>query len=100
MSLYFVQKLLFQLNHDVAIRHRFQAAPMKLLDEYDLTAEERDTVGRTDIGMLFVMGVNRSLLMNFASLRGIPWDAYIKAMQDGVRNHGPVRGGPFAKLGG
>ena len=41
MSLYYVQKLLYQLNRDAGVRKRFDADRAALLDEYELTDEER-----------------------------------------------------------
>ena len=76
MSLYYVQKLLYQLNRDPAVRKRFDG----------------------DIGLLYVMGVNGQILMHYAALLGQPWDVYINAMRDGVRKHGPVRAGLYSML--
>jgi len=41
MSLYAVQKLLYQLNRDETVRARFESDRDALLLEYSLTAEER-----------------------------------------------------------
>ena len=51
-----------------------------------------------DIGLLYVMGVNGQILMHYAALLGQPWDVYINAMREGVRKHGPVRGGLYTML--
>ena len=37
MSLYYVQKLLYQLNRDPRVRERFEDDPESVLDEYELT---------------------------------------------------------------
>jgi hypothetical protein len=44
------------------------------------------------------MGVNGQILMHYAALLGQPWDVYIKAMRDGVTQHGPVRAGLYSML--
>src|SRR5690606_27423999 len=44
MSLYYVQKMLYQLNRDPAIRKRFEESRDDLLAEYQLTDEERDAI--------------------------------------------------------
>lgn len=44
MSLYSVQKVLFQLNNDPAERKRFAADPDAVLAGYPLTDEERRAV--------------------------------------------------------
>ena len=98
MSLYYVQKLLYQLNRDPNVRQRFEADRSKLLEEYTLTDEERTAIIAGDIGLLYVMGVNGQLLMHFSALLGQAWDEYIKAMKDGVQKHGPVREGLYSLL--
>jgi hypothetical protein len=98
MSLYYVQKLLYQLNRDPAIRRRFESDRAALLEEYELTDEERTAIEEGDIGLLYVMGVNGQILMHYAALLGQPWDVYIEAMREGVRKHGPVRAGLYTLL--
>ena len=98
MSLYYVQKLLYQLNRDPGVRKRFKADQAALLDEYTLTSEERTAIETVDVGMLYVMGVNGQILMHYAALLGQPWDVYINAMREGVRKHGPVRAGLYSML--
>jgi hypothetical protein len=98
MSLYYVQKLLYQLNRDPHVRDRFATARQQLLGEYDLTAEERDAITGGDIGLLYVMGVNGQILMYYSALLGQSWDEYIAAMRAGVEAHGPVRGGLYTML--
>jgi hypothetical protein len=98
MSLYHVQKLLYQLNRDPQVRRRYQRDLDGLLEEYELTDEERAAFLERDIGLLYVMGVNGQLLMHFSALIGQSWDEYIAAMREGVRTHGPVRGGLYTML--
>ena len=98
MSLYYVQKLLYQLNRDPAVRKRFDADRAELLDEYELSAEERTAILDGDIGLLYVFGVNGQILMHYAALLGQPWDVYINAMREGVEKHGPVRAGLYSML--
>jgi hypothetical protein len=98
MSLYYVQKLLYQLNRDPHVRARYHRDLESLLSEYELTDEERRAIEEGDIGLLYVMGVNGQLLMHYSALIGQEWDEYIAAMNDGVRVHGPVRGGLYSLL--
>lgn len=98
MSLYYVQKVLYQLNRDPGVRKRFEADRKGLLDEYELTDEERTALLEGDIGLLYVMGVNGQILMHYAALLGHPWDVYIQSMKDGVAKHGPVRAGLYSML--
>jgi len=99
MSLYYVQKLLYQLNRDPNVRLRYGASVDALLAEYELTEEEQRAVREPDIGLLYVMGVNGQLLMHFAALRGYEWDAYLEAMRAGERRYGPVRAGLYKRAG-
>ena len=96
MSLYATQKFLFHLNRDEAVQKRFRENLPELLDEYELTDEEREAIRAGDIGKIYVLGANGQLLMHFAALLGMPWAEYIEAMRDGVRKYGPVRAGIYA----
>ena len=98
MSLYYVQKLMYQLNRDPAVRKRFAANRAEVIADYELTAEERGAILEGDVGLLYVMGVNGQILMHYAALLGQPWDVYIDAMREGVRKHGPVRAGLYSML--
>jgi hypothetical protein len=95
MSLYQVQKLLYQLNRDPDVRRRYEADAATVLAGYALTDEERVALREGDIGLLYVMGVNGQILMHYAALLGMPWDDYLQAMREGVRRHGPVRSGVY-----
>ena len=96
MSLYYLQKLIYQLNRDEHVRKRYERDFEGLLADYPLDDEEKTALRRPDIGLLYVMGVNGQLLMHYAALRGYEWNEYLKAMRDGVERHGPVRGGLYA----
>ena len=98
MSLYSVQKLLYQLNRDANVRARFDDDLDGLLREYPLTDEERSAIIDGDIGLLYVMGVNGQILMHYAALIGQEWDEYLEAMREGVRQYGPVRAGLYSLL--
>ena len=98
MSLYYVQKLMYQLNRDPSVRKRFEADREALLAEYELTDEERTAILAGDIGLLYVMGVNGQILMHYSALIGQQWDEYIAAMRAGVEKHGPVRAGLYSML--
>ena len=100
MSLYQLQKFLFELNRDTGVQRSYRDDAGALLQRYDLTAEERDAVSRGDIGLIYVLGANGQLLMHFAAFLGISWPDYIQAMRDGVRQHGPVRAGIYAMTTG
>jgi len=96
MSLYQLQKFLYDINREVRVQQEYRSDPRGLLDRYELSAEERGALERGDIGLAYVLGANGQLLMHFAALLGMPWADYIQAMREGVARHGPVRAGVYA----
>ena len=98
MSLYYLQKLLYQLNREPSVQKQFKADPGAVIAGYDLDDEEKKALTDPDIGKLYVLGVNGQLLMHYAGLLGLPWDDYIEAMREGVRKYGPVRAGIYAMV--
>ena len=100
MSLYHVQKLIYELNRDPKVQQRYREDFPALLDEYELTDEERQAFLDADVGLLYVMGVNGQLLMHFSALIGQEWPEYIAAMRQGVEKYGPVRAGLYAMTDG
>lgn len=99
MSLYQVQKLIYQLNRDPRTRQRYADERDTVLADYDLTQEEIDALKKPDIGLLYVLGVNGQLLMHFAALHRIEWTDYLECMREGLRQYGPVREGVYAATG-
>ena len=96
MSLYQLQKFLYDINRDPSVQEKHRADLPGLLDRYELTAEERIALQAGDVGLIYVLGANGQLLMHYAAFLGLPWPAYIQAMRDGVAKHGPVRAGVYA----
>ena len=99
MSLYYVQKLIYELNRDSRTRARYAAERDTVLAEYEFTDEEKGALTRPDIGLLYVLGVNGQLLMHFAALHKIEWPDYLERMRQGLKDHGPVREGVYAATG-
>jgi len=100
MSLYYIQKFLYQLNRDPAVQRRFRDDLDGLLSEYDLSEEERAAIRARDVGLLYVLGVNGQILMHYGALIGLEWNEYLEAMRQGVARHGPVRAGLYAMTTG
>ena len=100
MSLYQLQKLLYNLNRDDAVKERYQKDLPQLLGEYELTVEEQQAVTQSDIGLLYVLGVNGQILMHYAAFQNIEWFDYLDLMREGVKKYGPVRDGIYAMTGG
>ena len=99
MSLYYVQKFLYELNRDQGLQDAYRADRRGVLESYDLTDEEVEALVAPDIGLLYVLGVNGQILMHFAALHQIEWSDYLQRMRDGVAQHGPVRAGVYAVSG-
>jgi hypothetical protein len=99
MSLYQVQKLIYQLNRDPRTRERYASERDAVLAEYELSDEERSAIVQPDIGLLYVLGVNGQLLMHFAALHKIEWLDYLERMRQGLKIHGAVREGVYAATG-
>ena len=99
MSLYYVQKFLYQLNRDPVLQARYDDDRRAALAGYELTGEEVEALVEPDIGLLFHLGVNGQILMHFAALHGIEWSDYLQRMRDGIDRHGPVREGVYAMVG-
>jgi hypothetical protein len=99
MSLYYVQKFLYELNRDPMRQDAYQADPAGALAGYELTDEERAALTEPDIGFLYHLGVNGQILMHFAALHSIAWPDYLQRMRDGIARYGPVREGVYAMTG-
>jgi Aromatic-ring-opening dioxygenase LigAB, LigA subunit len=96
MSLYQMQKFLFDINRDRELQRQCRADLPGILSRYELTGEERGALEAADIGLIYVLGANGQLLMHYAAFLGMPWADYLAAMRDGVTRHGPVRAGVYS----
>ena len=99
MSLYYVQKFLFELNRDETLQSHYMGDREAAVANYELSGEETGALVEPNIGLLFHMGVNGQILMHFAALHQIEWQDYLQRMRDGVAEHGPVREGVYAITG-
>lgn len=99
VTLYAVQKFLFQLNRSEELQQAYLADPRGELAGYDLTDEETRALVEPDIGLLFHLGVNGQILMHFAAFHQIEWTDYLQRMRDGITTYGPVREGVYAMTG-
>ncbi len=104
MSLYAVQKYLYEINRSAPRQTEHLADPAGAVEAFrdggaSLTNDEVDALVEPDIGKLFHFGVNGQILMHFAALHQIEWHDYLQRMRDGVERYGPVRGGVYAMTG-
>jgi hypothetical protein len=100
MSLYYLQKLLYQLNRDPRLQQQFFADKASVLAAYKLDDQEVEAVQKPDIGMLYILGVNGQILMHYAAMCGYAWPEYIQAMRDALAVHGNVRAGLYVTTDG
>jgi len=100
MSLYHLQKLLYQLNRDPELQQRFLEDKEAVLEKYKLDEEELAAVRKPDIGLLYILGVNGQILMHYAAMCGYAWPEYIQAMRDALEKHGNVRAGLYVTTDG
>ena len=98
MSLYYVQKFLYELNRSPQLQEAYTADRRAVLEPYALSDEEAEALTAPDIGKLYVLGVNGQILMHYAAFCGFEWQAYLEAMREGLRRHGPVRRGLYATV--
>lgn len=96
MSLYGLQRFLFEINREPSVQAQYRADIASLLDCYELTAEERSAIANEDIGLIYVLGANGQLLMHYAAFLNMSWPDYIATLRDGLRKYGPVRAGIYA----
>ena len=99
MSLYYLQKFLYEINRSPTLQQAYTADRQASLEGYELTDEEVRALVEPDIGKLFVLGVNGQILMHFAAFHQIPWGDYLQQMRDGIEEYGPVQAGVYAMTG-
>ncbi|MBT5138442.1 MAG: aromatic ring-opening dioxygenase subunit LigA [Acidimicrobiaceae bacterium] len=99
MSLYYVQKFLFEINRQPSIQEQYRNDRQAALAPFELTDEEVAALTEPNIGKLFHLGVNGQILMHFAAFHQIEWADYLQRMRDGIEAHGPVREGVYAITG-
>lgn len=96
MTLYAVQKLIYEVNRSPEALEAFKTGPDAFMQAYELSTEERGALSKPDIGLLYVLGVNGQLLMHFAAACGYEWNDYLDAMRAGLATYGEVREGIYA----
>lgn len=100
MSLYYTQKVLYELNRNPALQKAFFDDKQAVLADYRLTNEETQALTKPDIGLLYILGVNGQILMHYAAMCGYEWTEYIQAMRDALAIHGNVRSGLYISTDG
>jgi aromatic-ring opening dioxygenase LigAB LigA subunit len=80
MSLYQVNKVLRDVNCSAELARRCQTEPDVVLQQYDLTPEERDALKGWRVRQLYDRGANPLLLLVYSMATGKNMSAYVNAM--------------------
>ena len=80
MSLYQLQKLIFEVNRNPERREEYRRDAAAFAARYDLTPQERDAITRLDIRALYQRGVHSLLLRPLTLLHGVSNEDYAKAL--------------------
>jgi hypothetical protein len=86
MSVYQVQKLLFNLHNDLELKERYRENPHEVLKRYDLADSERKALLEPDVGSLYRMGTHTYLLWAYGNLMGVSREAYFEQIGSGSSN--------------
>jgi len=81
MSLYQVQKLIYHIHNDLALRAQFTADPGAVIAGYKLTEAEKHALLDKDMGVLFRLGVNPWLLLQYANMTGVKTPDYLRQIR-------------------
>jgi hypothetical protein len=81
VSLYQVQKLFFHVNRDPQVRARFLDERERLVQNYELTVDERRAILETDFHALYRMGVHSLLLAPLAASLGLGFPDYLAILR-------------------
>ena len=86
MSLYQLQKALFQMNTDSERAQAYHDNPDRFLASYELSDEEVRWLKDVDLGAMYAMGVHPQFLAPFAGRANVGWKDYLAALE----NPGPM----------
>jgi len=80
MSLYQVQKLIYEVNRNPERREAYRAGSAVFVARYELTAEEQEAITQLNIRKLYQWGVHPLLLRPFTLLHRVSNEDYAKAL--------------------
>ena len=86
MSVYQINKFLYQTDNDAAFRKRLKDEPAAVLKEFRLSEEEFAALTSGAVGKLFQMGVHTFLLNHLSryELFGVNRDNYLARIREGM----------------
>jgi hypothetical protein len=80
MSLYQIQKLIYEVNRNPECRDAYRADGSAFVARYELTDEEQKAILNLDIRKLYQFGVHPLLLRPFTLLHRVSNEDYAKAL--------------------
>lgn len=80
MSLYQLQKLIYDVNRNPERRGAYRADKTEFLARYQLTPEEQAAIADLDVRKLYSYGVHPLLLRPFTLLHRVSNEDYAKAL--------------------
>jgi Aromatic-ring-opening dioxygenase LigAB, LigA subunit len=80
MSLYQLQKLIYEVNRNPERRDTYRADLVGFLARYQLTPEEQEAIVALDVRKLYRLGVHPLLLRPFTLLHRVSNEDYAKAL--------------------
>jgi hypothetical protein len=81
VSLYQVDKLLFQLFNDLDLQQKYKQNPNSVLKSYDLEERELKALQELNAGELFRIGAHSFLLWQFARMMDVKPAVYFKQVR-------------------
>lgn len=81
MSLYQVDKLLFQLFNDLELQEKYKRDSEPILTRYDLQEAELKALREVNAGELYRMGAHSFLLWQFARMMDLKPALYFKQVR-------------------
>lgn len=72
---------MYQIHNQLDLRAQFKAAPGPVIADYKLTDAEKRALLDKDMGVLFRMGVNPWLLLQYANITGVPTPDYLRQIR-------------------
>jgi Aromatic-ring-opening dioxygenase LigAB, LigA subunit len=80
MSLYQLQKLIYEVNRNPERRDTYRADKSRFVARYELTPEEQAAIIELDVRKLYRLGVHPLLLRPFTLLHRVSNEDYAKAL--------------------
>lgn len=81
MSLYQVQKLLFNIHNNLTLRAEYTSSPETVMADYKLAESEAQALLDKDMRALYRMGVNPWLLLQYANITGVNTQDYLRQIR-------------------